>query len=257
MDLLQRIKSGNARIGIIGLGYVGLPLAVEFAKAGFHVTGFDVDPSKVETLNSGESYIPDVLSEELAAVVHAAPLPVSPGTLAAVTEHIGFLVPRLRLVRDQLVQCRRRLDTVLEALATAEADRHEHRDVTVLRSLPGVGRVVAATMLAEASHLLADRDYQTLRAHAGVAPVTRQSGKGRYVMIRRSCNHRLRNAVFHWARNSVRLDERCRAQYMRLRQHHGYARALRGVADRLLGLLMAMLSSGTVYDRARRHSVHA
>ena len=196
-------------------------------------------------------------AEELAAVVQASPLPVSPGTLAAVTEHIGFLVPRLRLARDQLIQCRRRLDTVLEALATAEAEEREHRDVTVLRSLPGVGRVVAATMLAEASHLLAARDYQTLRAHAGVAPVTRQSGKGRYVMIRRSCNHRLRDAVFHWARNSVRLDARCRAQYTRLRQHHGYARAMRGVADRLLGLLMAMLASGTVYDPTRRHSVHA
>jgi UDP-N-acetyl-D-glucosamine dehydrogenase len=69
MDLLQRIKSGNARIGIIGLGYVGLPLAVEFAKAGFNVTGFDVDPSKIESLNAGRSYIPDVPSEELAAVV--------------------------------------------------------------------------------------------------------------------------------------------------------------------------------------------
>jgi UDP-N-acetyl-D-glucosamine dehydrogenase len=71
MDLLQRIKSGNARIGIIGLGYVGLPLAVEFAKAGFNVTGFDVDPSKIESLNAGRSYIPDVPSEELAAVVRA------------------------------------------------------------------------------------------------------------------------------------------------------------------------------------------
>ena len=43
MDLLQRIKSGEARVGIIGLGYVGLPLAVEFAKAGLHVVGYDVD----------------------------------------------------------------------------------------------------------------------------------------------------------------------------------------------------------------------
>jgi transposase len=196
-------------------------------------------------------------AEEVVAVVHAPPLPVAPGTLAAVTEHIGFLVPRLRLVRDQLTQCGRRLDTLLAALATGEAEAREHRDVTVLRSLPGVGRVVAATMLAEASQLLAARDYQTLRAHAGVAPVTRQSGKGHHVMIRRSCNHRLRDAVFHWARNSIRLDERCRAQYTRLRKRHGYARALRGLGDRLLALLMAMLASGTMYDPARRRVVHA
>jgi transposase len=198
-----------------------------------------------------------VTADELTAVGRAVPLPVSPGTLAAVAEHIGFLLPRLRLVRDQLGQWGRRLETVLAALATPEPDQREHRDVTILRSLPGVGRVVAATMRAEASPLLAARDYQTLRAHAGVAPVTRQSGQSRYVRIRHACNHRLRDAVFHWARNSIRLDARSRAQYTRLRQRHGYARALRGVADRLLQLLIVMLATGTVYDPARRRSAAA
>ena len=74
MSLRQRIESGEARIGVIGLGYVGLPLAVEFAKVGFRVTGFDVDPSKIEAINSGRSYIPDVPSEELATVVRAGKL---------------------------------------------------------------------------------------------------------------------------------------------------------------------------------------
>ncbi len=62
MDLLQKIKSREARVGIIGLGYVGLPLAVEFAKAGLHVVGYDVDQSKVDSLTAGVSYIPDVPS---------------------------------------------------------------------------------------------------------------------------------------------------------------------------------------------------
>ena len=79
MDLLQRIKSGEARVGIIGLGYVGLPLAVEFAKAGLHVVGYDVDQSKVDALSAGRSYIPDVPSEELAAVIKA-------GTFRATTD---------------------------------------------------------------------------------------------------------------------------------------------------------------------------
>ena len=86
--------------------------------------------------------------------------------------------------------------------------------MTILRSWLGVGRVVAATMLAEASRPLAARDYQTLRAHAGVAPVTRQSGKGRFVAMRRSCNGRLRGALFHWARNSVRLDAHCHERHL-------------------------------------------
>ena len=60
--LLDRIRSRHASIGVIGLGYVGLPLAVEFARAGFHVTGFDVDASKAAEINAGRSYIPDVTS---------------------------------------------------------------------------------------------------------------------------------------------------------------------------------------------------
>src|SRR3990170_1789150 len=70
--LLDRIHTRQAQIGVIGLGYVGLPLAVEFARAGFHVTGFDVDQSKVSTINAGRSYIPDVAQDDLAAVVKSA-----------------------------------------------------------------------------------------------------------------------------------------------------------------------------------------
>jgi UDP-N-acetyl-D-glucosamine dehydrogenase len=69
MELLKRIENKQARLGVIGLGYVGLPLAVEFARAGFHVVGFDVDQSKVDALNAGKSYIPDVPAEHVADVV--------------------------------------------------------------------------------------------------------------------------------------------------------------------------------------------
>jgi UDP-N-acetyl-D-glucosamine dehydrogenase len=69
--LLDRIRTRDARVGIIGLGYVGLPLAVEFARAGFRVTGFDVDASKIEQINRGKSYIPDVPDADLSAEVSA------------------------------------------------------------------------------------------------------------------------------------------------------------------------------------------
>ena len=74
MNLKQKIDSRKARVGIIGLGYVGLPLAVEFARAGFDVTGFDVDASKVTELNAGRSYILDVKNEEVADGVNAGRL---------------------------------------------------------------------------------------------------------------------------------------------------------------------------------------
>ncbi len=68
-SLEQRIDNRKARIAVIGLGYVGLPLAVEFAKAGFRVTGIDVAPEKVKGINAGRSHVEDVPSRELAPLV--------------------------------------------------------------------------------------------------------------------------------------------------------------------------------------------
>jgi UDP-N-acetyl-D-glucosamine dehydrogenase len=72
--LLDRIRTRKARIGVIGLGYVGLPLAVEFARRGFGVSGFDVDESKTGQINAGKSYIPDVAEADLCEVVKAGRL---------------------------------------------------------------------------------------------------------------------------------------------------------------------------------------
>lgn len=212
-----------------------------------------VRPSTLRALLA-DHRIRRLTGDELHRTLTVTALPVAPGIAEAATDHIALLLPRLRLVHEQRTHCERRLDTLLNALATAadEGERPEHRDVTILRSLPGVGRVVAATMLAEAAQPLATRDYQTLRAHAGVAPVTRQSGKARLVVMRRACNMRLRTAVFHWAANSIRLDAHCRAHYDRLRHRHSHARALRGIADRLLRVLIAMLTSGTLYHPGYR-----
>jgi len=67
--LKDKIEKKTAHVGIVGLGYVGLPLAVEFAKAGFHVTGIDLQQSRVDRLMKGESYIQDVPSREVAQLV--------------------------------------------------------------------------------------------------------------------------------------------------------------------------------------------
>lgn len=67
-NLLEKIKARVARVGVIGLGYVGLPLAVEKAKAGFYVLGFDIQEDKVEKINRGKNYIGDVVPEDLATL---------------------------------------------------------------------------------------------------------------------------------------------------------------------------------------------
>lgn len=68
-ELKNKIESKTAHVGVVGLGYVGLPLAVEFAKAGFPVTGIDVQAAKVDGLNRGESHVQDVPSSEVSELV--------------------------------------------------------------------------------------------------------------------------------------------------------------------------------------------
>lgn len=73
-QLIAKLKDRSAEVGVIGLGYVGLPLAVEFAKAGFRVTGIDVNQQKVDQINAGNSYVQDVPTEELAPLVKSGKL---------------------------------------------------------------------------------------------------------------------------------------------------------------------------------------
>jgi UDP-N-acetyl-D-mannosaminuronate dehydrogenase len=81
--LLRKIQDRSATVAVVGLGYVGLPLAVEFAKAGFTVIGYDVSRRVVDLLNQGKSHIQDVPASEVAALVKAkklAPPPTTPGS---------------------------------------------------------------------------------------------------------------------------------------------------------------------------------
>ncbi|MEP7287234.1 MAG: nucleotide sugar dehydrogenase [Chloroflexota bacterium] len=73
-QLLSRLTDHTARVGIVGLGYVGLPLAVAFAEAGYTVTGLDVSTEKIALLNSGQSYIPDIPTAQLAPLVKSGKL---------------------------------------------------------------------------------------------------------------------------------------------------------------------------------------
>jgi len=68
-SLLNKIKQKNATIGIIGLGYVGLPLAIRFSEEGFRVVGFDIDDSKVKMLNKGESYIKHIYEDDISGMI--------------------------------------------------------------------------------------------------------------------------------------------------------------------------------------------
>ena len=203
-----------------------------------------------------------VTAEDVITTLRQPVLAAAPGVADAVATRIGSLVPQLILVHQQRTTGERQIDRLLERLAapeTTDSEPREHHDAEILLSLPGVGRMVAATMLTEAVGPLAARDYATLRAYTGAAPVTKRSGKRAFfVHMRYACKRRLRQALYHWSRTSIQHDTAARAYYdqLRARGHH-HARALRSVADRWLRILVAMLRTRTLYDQARFDSATA
>jgi len=198
-------------------------------------------------------------ADEVLEILRQPALTVAPGTVAAATAHLRLVSRRIALVRSQLAECHKMLDQICERLGAGdggEGRKNEPRDVEILQSLPGVGRIIVATLFAEASRPLRDRDYQALRAHAGIAPVTASSGKrtGRRarVSMRKACNQRLRDAMYHWARVAAQCDPIWRTRYRELRARgHTHGRACRGIADRLLNVAMAMLRTRTLYDATK------
>jgi UDP-N-acetyl-D-glucosamine dehydrogenase len=100
--LHERLATRTARVGVVGLGYVGLPLAVEFARAGFEAVGIDLDARKVDQLNRGESYIQDVSSRDVAQFTTSGHLRATtdPATVASL-DTINICVPTpLRKTKD-------------------------------------------------------------------------------------------------------------------------------------------------------------
>jgi hypothetical protein len=208
--------------------------------------------AKIERLLK-QNRIRRITAAEVRAVLKTKPLTLAPGAAEAAIEHALLLLPRLRLLHQQRADLARRISALLDELATPAEGRQEHRDAAILLSLPGLGRKVAATMLSEASQAIAERDYHALRCYSGTAPITKQSGKKKIVIMRRSANERLRNALYHWARTSVVWDQASKNAYAQLRARgHSHGRALRSMADRWLKVLTSMLSTRTLFDPQRR-----
>src|SRR6516164_991622 len=100
--LLQRIQQRTARVGVVGLGYVGLPLAVEFARSGLQTTGIDIDERKISAINRGDSYIGDVAASDVAALTRAGVLRATTDfSVVADLDTINICVPTpLRSTKD-------------------------------------------------------------------------------------------------------------------------------------------------------------
>jgi UDP-N-acetyl-D-glucosamine dehydrogenase len=151
--LKQRIEAKSACLGVIGLGYVGLPLAVEFARAGFRVIGFDVDADKVGALTRGKSYVGDVPDAELKAVrsrLHAT----TDFDLLREVDSVNICVPTpLRKTRDPDV-------SYIVAAVEAIKQRLHKDELVILESTtyPGTTDELILPML-EATGLRVGKDF--------------------------------------------------------------------------------------------------
>jgi UDP-N-acetyl-D-glucosamine dehydrogenase len=154
-SLLERIRTRQARIGVIGLGYVGLPLAVEFAHAGFDVTGFDVDAGKTTQINGGKSYIPDVGDKDVQAAVSAGTLRgTTDMSLLREMDAIDICVPTpLRKTKDPDLSY-----VVLAVEAVAATLKAGQLVILESTTYPGTTDEVVQPML-EAKGLKADVDF--------------------------------------------------------------------------------------------------
>jgi UDP-N-acetyl-D-glucosamine dehydrogenase len=155
-NLLQAFSDHTAKIGILGLGYVGLPLAAAFGETGFHVTGIDLDPRKVNALNKGESYIQDVPSEQITRLVKS-------GKLSATTDFsalrqcdaVSICVPTpLRKTGDP--------DMSFILSATEELANYVHPGMIIVlesTTYPGTTREVLLPKLGKEKGLVVGQDF--------------------------------------------------------------------------------------------------
>lgn len=144
MTLIDKIRSKEARLGVIGLGYVGLPLLVEFARAGYKTVGIDVDAHKVKLLNGGNSYIDDVPTAALKEVLEAGRLSATTDfSVLADVDTVNICVPTpLRKTRDPDISY------IVSAVEKIRDHLHDQQ-LIILESTtyPGTTEEVIMTML--------------------------------------------------------------------------------------------------------------
>ncbi len=154
--LEDKILDRSARVAILGLGYVGLPLATIFAEAGFNVIGVEPDSSKVEKLDRGESYVQDVPSEQLSKLIQSGKLQATTDfSVLAEADAVSICVPTpLRKTGDP--------DLSFILVATDELAKYIHRGVVVVlesTTYPGTTREILLPKLTKTSGLEVGKDF--------------------------------------------------------------------------------------------------
>ena len=188
-------------------------------------------------------------AESVLTVLRSKPVPTAPGTAEAVADSAGRLFRRLKALNAEIKDVQKKIKQLVDRIGTMEGGGA----VDILRSVPGIGPGVLAVILSEAFDSVRRADRHALRCYFGVAPVTKRSGQTILIQRRQAANGRLRNAAYHWAMAAIRCDRVSRAKYHALRSRgHKHARALRSIADRLLGVVCKMIETGQTFDPERQ-----
>ena len=160
----------------------------------------------------------------------------------------------MKVVDRQIKETEDSMSKVVETMnSKLKTEGETPTDIEILRSVPGVGDIVLATLLAEGWNLIRRRDLKALRCLGGTAPVTRQSGKKKQVVRRRAVCRSLADAFHVLGGTAARHDPVSAAKYRELRKKgHGYCRSTRTVCDRLLCVLGALLKKREMFYKEFR-----
>ena len=164
---------------------------------------------------------------------------------------IKSLLPLLETTHRERERLFKEREAFLEQIE-AQPNGDRPCDTAIVDSMIGFGPMVTAAVMGYCEAAIAARDLQHLRKRTGVAAVFSGSGKSYHIQQRYACSLTLRNAMYHAAHVAVMKDEHWRELYARIKSRgRSHGRALRGVADRMLSVLVAMLEKGELYDPSR------
>ena len=190
-------------------------------------------------------------AKEVLEILRAKKIELNEATVQSCIGHIQTIIERMKVIDRQLKETEDSIKQVIETMnSKLKTEGEGPTDIEILSSIPGVGTVVLATVIAEAWDLIRHRDLKALRCLGGTAPVTRQSGKSRQVIRRRAICRSLSKAFHTLGGVAVINDPVSRAKYEALRKKgHGYCRSVRTVCDRLLLVVCAILKKGELFDK--------
>ncbi len=194
-------------------------------------------------------------TEDVQTVLRKDVLSLRPVYIESHVARVLVLTAKLKLAQTQIDKIEKEIKTELAERVQSE-EKTKRRDLTVLLSLPGFGPLTTATALGESGDAFERRDYNALRSICGAAPITKQSGGSRFVVMRQFCQPRLRVALHIAALQAIRIDPKFHDLYVRARARgHTVGRAIRNIVDRLLFLAVQLLRKNELYDVTHRQLV--